>query len=214
MTRTLLDRTREHLLSCHLDLAASALQLRLRQLAFAPELRSDPDQPRHPAGTPEGGRWSGDTAVPTGTSEAVGSGGVGVDSAGRFAKIRATSTVLTDNDGNEVRNIYGEQILFPNEMPPSFFIEKGETNRCATVMYDSNDIESHLIDSNIAVASMDAWSDRVKFRIGGEWDAQRIRGGIHSRAQGLCIDWDRSIFRCGGAEFEGCTRSIKYSCKV
>ena len=59
LTHTLLDRTREHLLSCHLDLAASALQLRLRQLAFAPELRYDADQPRHPAGTPEGGRWSG-----------------------------------------------------------------------------------------------------------------------------------------------------------
>lgn len=59
MRRTRLDRTREHLLSCHLDLAASAFQLRLRTLAHPHELRYDPAQPRHPAGTPEGGQWSG-----------------------------------------------------------------------------------------------------------------------------------------------------------
>ncbi len=115
--------------------------------------------------------------------------------------VRATSSVLTDVEGNEVRNIAGEPILFPHEMPPSFFSEKGEASRAGSIIYDSNDVEAEQIDSNIPGIETTAWTDLAKFDQWREWDAQRIRGefipehrdyatvaiGIYAASSGLAL---------------------------
>ena len=171
MTRTLLDRTREHLLSCHLDLAASALRLRLRQLAFAPELRYDADQPRHPAGTPEGGRWSGGI----GSDFVVAPDRDEQDRREWLARLHdppspevvRNSAVLLGPNGDRILNMYGEQILFPLGF---------QTDE---VMEEAGSVRSSFEDGNtIEVGFAELVMDLGKFRQGGEWDVQRYLGSF------------------------------------
>lgn len=165
------------------DTATDRLRASADRLRLALELRYDPEQPRHPAGTSEGGRWSGSTSASNDDSGFAERDAVGEsnrvdsrvdDDEQRFMRrqlapprpeIVAKSHKLKDETGSVVKNIYGNEILIPKNYP----IE---------------DVERSIRNIKMDINSSDmAYFGLVEFAMGllrlrtwGEWDAQRLTG--------------------------------------
>jgi hypothetical protein len=134
-------------------------------------LRYDPEQPRHPAGTPEGGRWSGGI----GSDFVVAPDRDEQDRREWLAKLHEpprpevvrNSGVLLDPNGDPVLNMYGEQILFPLGFQTDKVMEAADSVRFS--LENGNTIEVGFAELVI---------DLGKFRQGGEWDVQRYPGSF------------------------------------
>lgn len=157
------------------------------RLRRALELRYDSQQPRHPAGTSEGGRWrpssSGHRTELDDGSGVPEEGALGeqipVDSrldedeqsyvmrqsAPPSPAIVEKSYVLKGDSGESVRNIYGNEILIPKEFPHGA-VEKS-----------IRDIKMDISNAETAYFGLAEFAmGLARFRTFGEWDAQRLSG--------------------------------------
>lgn len=132
------------------------------RLRHALETRYDPSQPRHPAGTSEGGRWSGEsqaqlTAMP--------------EPLPRQEEDGHHSGLLAAPDGTLIAGVDGEPVHYPNALPPEFFVEEGR--RVSNWMERSLDDE-RIDPIGVSASLLSLYDGMSSFRIAGPWDAQRI----------------------------------------
>lgn len=167
--------------------ATDRLLVAAERLRHALETRYDPSQPRHPAGTSEGGRWrssssgkvmSSNVASETVDRESPANPALAdshADSAEQAfilrqvrpprPEIAENSNILNLASGESIKNIYGKEILIPIDFPHE------------AVERSIQSIKTNSMNADVSYLGLAEFTMGLcRLEIGGEWDAQRLTG--------------------------------------
>ncbi len=181
-----LRQRRATLASLRRELGEIALALQELRRACDPRLRSyvlkySPDQPRVPAGNPDGGQWTSDDGTPSNVGTHYGALDIVTQTSVSGSDHLSSSDIpagdpqhpvpLVDSAGNPITDDRGHPLLRPANLPPEIYVNDGLAVKDQFVASMSQ--ESGVL---LSLATTRLASELLRFGQGGPWDAQRVHG--------------------------------------